>query len=398
MPNEISGIEGFSDETNSSRDISMDGLDSSLETDYEGGERRENSAVEENERDDTKYSKSRKFSANKVIGGILVGAGLLSTRGSVVNANRNIDKEILNEKAPANSLLLDRNSLRINKEQHSFLDSNISSHFDKGRLVVDQIEEYESNLLVKDNYVEQEELKPQREQFWTEKLEPIEGNKVPFGDFVDVEVANCLDLTNWKDYELISTEDLEPTNFVPRLVSYIYYDEKGQSGVLSPRLYVIPMSKSMTTFDAELPVLEYSLNPDMLHSLAVSKMYTVSTPEGAEIVFGGPEDSDKNVFNGKFIVLMWVTTTRGERIDFMLPEDNPEETKLLIQRLSRYRERINLNFSLWPEKVILSPDSETKDFQELLNHYDPELLRFARKYNPIEIKRFVKIFEDEFFK
>ena len=27
MPNEISGIEGFSDETNSSRDISMDGLD-----------------------------------------------------------------------------------------------------------------------------------------------------------------------------------------------------------------------------------------------------------------------------------------------------------------------------------------------------------------------------------
>jgi len=124
MPNEISGIEGFSDETNSSRDISMDGLEGSLETGYEGGERRENSAVEENERDDTKYSKNRKFSANKVIGGILVGAGLLSTRGSVVNANRNIDKEILNEKAPVSLPLLDKDPFRV--EEYSILDSSTS--------------------------------------------------------------------------------------------------------------------------------------------------------------------------------------------------------------------------------------------------------------------------------
>lgn len=298
--------------------------------------------------------------------------------GSNVDGNSIVEKEIF----------------RNEKENAGLALSAVEEKNDK-EFVINQTEVYGSGLFEEGNYTEEEkDLKFRKEGVLAEELKatPIWENKYQLGDFVDVEVANCLDLTNWENYELISTEDLEPTNFLPRIVSYLYYDEEGQSGVLSPRLYIMPVNKSTAIFDTDLPILEYSLVPDMFHSLEVSKIYTISTPEGGEIVFGGPKGSNRNDFNGKFVVLMWVTTPGGERIDFMLPEDSPEETKLLIQSLSRHRERINLDFSFYPEKVILAPDLETRDFQELLNYYNPELLPFAKKHNPTEIKHFLEIF------
>lgn len=264
--------------------------------------------------------------------------------------------------------------------------------------VIEQTEVYGGGLLENGSYTGEQEVGVLAEELKDAPILYIWDNGDQLGDFVGVEVANCLDLTNWEDYELISTENLEPTNFLPRLVSYLYYDEEGRSGVLSPRVYIMPMNKSTGTFDTELPTLEYSLVPDMFHSLEVSKIYTISMPKGGEIVFGGPKGRDRNDFNGRFVVLMWVTTPGGERVDFMLPEDNPKETELLKQSLSRHRERINLDFSFWPKKVILSPDLETRDFKELLNYYNPELLSFARKHNPTEIKHFLEIFGGEIFK
>ncbi|KUK67362.1 MAG: hypothetical protein XD87_0169 [candidate division WS6 bacterium 36_33] len=218
----------------------------------------------------------------------------------------------------------------------------------------------------------------------------------PLGDFIDINIVNTLDITNWNMYELASiTENIKPESYLPRLVSYIYYDENGKGGVLSPSLYVIPTQKEGAEVNRELPVLQYNLVPALFRPLEIAKEYKVVTPKGDEIILGAPKESEGEIFNGKFLVLMEITTSEGETVEFMNPEISPEETQSLQRSLWKSHGPFGLDFTFWGEKVILSEDSETKDFEQLMNSYDPESLRIGEKYNSSEIASFLKVFESE---
>ena len=320
----------------------------------------------------------RKVSLGKIaFGGSLV-LGLAFLGGCDINTGRIVEKEGI-------SL-----SLGAVEEKNS-----------DDEFVVDSTGIYEKGLLEEDgSYVELIDELENQEEVLTRELKTVENREARLGDFVDMRVVNILNIMDWENYELVSIERIEPTSYVPRLVSYVYYDNDGKSGVLSPRLYIIPTQRGGYAFDKQLPVLEYSLVPAIFQALEISELYKISTPEGGEIVFGTSTNTSSKTgsFNGKIFVPMWLITPDGVKTDFMFPEENPKETLSLQQSLWRTRGKLDLSFCFWPEKVILSSDLETRDFQELLDYYDPELLRFGNKYASSDVVSFLKIFEGELAK
>jgi len=95
---------------------------------------------------------------------------------------------------------------------------------------------------------------------------------------------------------------------------------------------------------------------------------------------------------------MEINTSEGETVEFMNPEISHEETLSLQKSFWQTRGNFALDFTHWEEKVILSEDLETKEFEQLMNSYDPESLRMGEKYNSSEIISFLKVFEAEFLR
>ena len=309
----------------------------------------------------------RKKTYKRIVEGVVLGSMLTQAGGSAgVMANTQKEREKEDNNTPVSEQYHEdiTSESTEDKQEFSFLDPSIGSGLDSEGLAKKESDE----------------------------------RIMEYENFIDISIVNTLDITNWSMYELASTENIEPRNYLPRIVSYIYYDENGEGGVLSPSLYVIPMQKEGVGVDRELPVLKYNLTPALFRPLEIAKIYRVVTPKGDEILFGAPKESEGEIFNGKFLTLMEITTAEGETLEFMNPEISREETLSLQNDLWQTRGNFDLDFSFWEERVILSGDSETKDFEQLMSSYDPESLRIGEKYNSSEIISFLKVFEAEFLK
>jgi hypothetical protein len=174
MPREISGIEGFGNNDINHVDDSMGDIDGDFEgydiDDLEISEQRDLQYVEtgsnvleddnnfENKGsgisgNDLKDNGGRKFPIGKVVGGIAIAAGLGSLGGSVANAERNSNKDLLNEKVPISSSLVDEDPTKMSEEEFRFLDSSIGSGLDEDGLcednifIIDNTPTYEGGLL-----------------------------------------------------------------------------------------------------------------------------------------------------------------------------------------------------------------------------------------------------------
>jgi len=218
--------------------------------------------------------------------------GLVGDSGSDFNVGEDREKEADN-KLPVTELYNQDISKEEKSEEFTFLPSSVGSGLDSEGFAKEEGDE--------------------------EKVKQL-------GEYIDISIVNTLDIKNWDMYELASIENIEPKKYLPRIVSYIYYDENGKGGVLSPSLYVIPTQKGGVEIDKELPVLRYILSPALFRPLEIAKIYKVVTPKGDEILFGAPKESEGEAFNGKFLALMEINTSEGETVEFMNPEISHEET------------------------------------------------------------------------
>jgi hypothetical protein len=134
MPEKNFELEGLSDEVFNETSDSMGDEFGDLEINEQRDEQYVKTGSNVLKEDNSKDKDGKRFPTGKVLGGILVGAGLLSAGGSVVNVERNGNKDLLNEKTPVSSPLSDEYPTKVG-EEYSFLSSSIGSGLDEDGFV-----------------------------------------------------------------------------------------------------------------------------------------------------------------------------------------------------------------------------------------------------------------------
>lgn len=310
--------------------------------------------VSDNEKDDglEERREKRKKTYRRVVNGVVLGGMLSQAGGSaapMANAQREGEKKEDNT-APVREQYYEDITMESTEDnqEFTFLDPSIGSGLDSEGLAKESVE--------------------------TEVRD------------VAQEIKDIIDITKWEGYKLESVEEIEPIYYVPSTEAY----EKR----LGTPLYVIPLHEDGQV-NEDLPVLKYFFAPGMFGSFEVGEKYTVTTPGGDELIFGGPKDFAEKKFGGEFMVLISVKNAEGKGVEFASLEEGSERDWSQQGAAYGFHAGFPLDVSAWEEKLLFYKGverTEIKNCEELIEIYDPFFYGVGEDYNLAEVNNFVDLF------
>jgi hypothetical protein len=204
------------------------------------------------------------------------------------------------------------------------------------------------------------------------------------------EMLNSLDriieLTNWKEYKLESIEEIDPVYYIPN-----------PDSPWGSFLWIIPFKQGTEFFDTDRPTLEYQLFSGKSNSLEITRLFTVSTKDGHRILLGEVDKAYEDTqFDAKLITLLEITDPENNNIKFCLEDKNVDESKknwdLYKNIISSFgRQKFFFYNRMFTVTNIFH--SGFREFNDLLNQYDPSYYLIGKKYESQEIDNFLDIFD-----
>lgn len=204
------------------------------------------------------------------------------------------------------------------------------------------------------------------------------------------EMLNSLDriieLTNWQEYKLESTEEIDPVYYIPN-----------PDSPWGSFLWIVPFKQGTEFFDTDRPTLEYQLFSGKSNSLKIKRLFTVSTKDGHRILLGEVDKAYEDTqFDAKLITLLEIIDPENNNIKFCLEDKNVHESK---KKWDLYKNIISSSgrqkFFFYNRMFTVSNifHSGFREFNDLLNQYDPSYYLIGKKYEPQEIDNFLDIFD-----
>jgi hypothetical protein len=135
-----------------------------------------------------------------------------------------------------------------------------------------------------------------------------------------------------------------------------------------------------------------------MSSFAVSKLYTVKTPLGEEIILGGPEDYVDKSFNGDFFVVLSVIDKWGNETKIMSQDAEWGEPTSLQETIregeyNQWHAGHIINVSEWQNGLTLY-NEQIENNMQLVELYDPEFFCVGTKYKASEVQNFLNVISD----